>query len=850
MAYTISKSDLIGEDEEILNNYCVFDVVITEEETSGLFEGLPVGTYNGLKVSMRNVNAFLELSPPLLDPGISVEASAVLDRMVNLSTAEEEAIIEFVDGQVALGNWGMVDEVFCFALNATDSLTGFKEFTATVGASMTHDPGEGYIASSLSSYIDTGIAPKALADGSYNYNLTDAMASIYVHTPTFTVGSSTRTYMFGAGNTTTSAGQGCSMYYRSSTDDYSVYLNKIASSSSHTNTYQLNNVLTTTRDSSNNLDMWFNATESADTKSADLAPEHNVHVCGRNGDDGTHNNGTGLKGTYAMFAIGAGEGFDVDGWQSGIRQLMYAIGHRPSYYIDPDAGTNSFGSEASPFNMVTGSDLENMTGDQYGARLLFNKGTTLYDGIEWSSVRRFEMNSYGTGDMPILDGSKVVDTSGNWVSEGGGVYSNSTDFPDPPGDVGVWISDGTDYQMCHWRQSEAELTDATLHSYSNGYTKYYDEGTTTMYVRADDYDLVTDSSGYATTLRMNEETYVTHFTGAGTEDITVKNLQFQRGGSSNLKVVNLVKDYRVDNVVSMECGDRGDGNGHQCFAVSGTDINNKATNVHMSNIVAFGLWNANGNAIETKDVDGGVFEDWVVHDINNNVFEWWLTTTNCTFRRVQAWNCKQLVWAANAAGGLLHEGNLVENCTAVNFVNYKRQTGAGGVTIKIATGRNNTFRNNTFVGQRVAIIDETVVGDGVIEDNVYENNIIFMDAVAGSVSKPIMRLSSDLADANVENNVFYTADDDPADVYLEFADFANSLVNFQAFSLLTSSVAGDPLLADVNSGGGVAPDTQPQPDLTIGSGSAAEGVANANMPSVDVLNNPRSGTAAGAHDEA
>jgi hypothetical protein len=74
-----------------------------------------------------------------------------------------------------------MDEFYCFALNATDWLTGFVSHTATVigsDISRTANGAENVSQFSTESYINTGINLTLLSQ----YSLTSAMAGVYAHT--------------------------------------------------------------------------------------------------------------------------------------------------------------------------------------------------------------------------------------------------------------------------------------------------------------------------------------------------------------------------------------------------------------------------------------------------------------------------------------------------------------------------------------------------------------------------------------------------------------------------------------------------------------------------------------------
>jgi hypothetical protein len=110
--------------------------------------------------------------------GVSPEAQAVLDRMTALDQTESDAIVTFVDGCVTDGNWTLLDEFYCFALNSTDWLTGFKQFSATLTGTITRTANGASLSGAAGEHIATGCVMNALAQ----YQTADALIGLYMHT--------------------------------------------------------------------------------------------------------------------------------------------------------------------------------------------------------------------------------------------------------------------------------------------------------------------------------------------------------------------------------------------------------------------------------------------------------------------------------------------------------------------------------------------------------------------------------------------------------------------------------------------------------------------------------------------
>ncbi|GAG90012.1 unnamed protein product, partial [marine sediment metagenome] len=108
---------------------------------------------------------------------LGVFATPVLDRFSALTQTETDAITNFINQEVRDGNWGLYDEFFCFSLNATDALVGFKSKTATNVNAATHDI-NGFTFDGVDQYIDSNFNPTA--DG-VNYQLDNAFFGVFLN---------------------------------------------------------------------------------------------------------------------------------------------------------------------------------------------------------------------------------------------------------------------------------------------------------------------------------------------------------------------------------------------------------------------------------------------------------------------------------------------------------------------------------------------------------------------------------------------------------------------------------------------------------------------------------------------
>jgi hypothetical protein len=83
----------------------------------------------------------------------------VLDRMSALSQTEINAIEAFVDGLVATGDWDQIYDLWSFALNGSDYLTGWKAQNLTASGTPTHTPGTSIAFNAGSDYLRSAFTP-------------------------------------------------------------------------------------------------------------------------------------------------------------------------------------------------------------------------------------------------------------------------------------------------------------------------------------------------------------------------------------------------------------------------------------------------------------------------------------------------------------------------------------------------------------------------------------------------------------------------------------------------------------------------------------------------------------------
>ena len=196
-------------------------------------------------------------------PVATPEADAVVARMTNLSAAEETAVRNFVNGCVDDGNWAKLDEFFCFALNQTDALTGFKAFTATIP--ILGDPVFTLNGITLGTGVNNHIDTDVRLPLAPNYNLNDSEAGVYLHTqPAWGSGNND---LFGTQSGLTAPR--LRMRHRGDdTNDFAASINGTATVNSPLSVASMDNTLYTLKATASAAELYFNGVLQPDAVGA------------------------------------------------------------------------------------------------------------------------------------------------------------------------------------------------------------------------------------------------------------------------------------------------------------------------------------------------------------------------------------------------------------------------------------------------------------------------------------------------------------------------------------------------------------------------------------------------------
>ncbi len=130
---------------------------------NALPEGLPSNYSLGSPLSGP---LYIQGNESLIDETPTSEATEVLARMSALNSNEERAITLFVNALVSYGYWNKIDEFFCFALNSTDWLTGFKDKTGLNTDAVRTDSGAEF--NGTTAFINTQFNPSSYPVANFN----------------------------------------------------------------------------------------------------------------------------------------------------------------------------------------------------------------------------------------------------------------------------------------------------------------------------------------------------------------------------------------------------------------------------------------------------------------------------------------------------------------------------------------------------------------------------------------------------------------------------------------------------------------------------------------------------------
>jgi hypothetical protein len=202
-------------------------------------------------------------------------------RLPNLTAPEETAVRDFVNKIVARGEWDLIIEIFCFSLNQTDSLTGFKDYTSSLNTpgDWTHSV-DGWFCSGTTS-IETTIQPSVVYDTAFGF------AGVFIHSLNYT-----GTGNFDPFGTVDGASEVYCRHRGNDTNDWNIRFLTSGNITPRPSLAQANvalNMHTLSYESPDVHSYWLNGTrDTQENRAAGTIPATTIYINGRN-NGGTQN---------------------------------------------------------------------------------------------------------------------------------------------------------------------------------------------------------------------------------------------------------------------------------------------------------------------------------------------------------------------------------------------------------------------------------------------------------------------------------------------------------------------------------------------------------------------------------
>lgn len=375
----------------------------------------------------------------------STEAQAVIDNMSALSVAEKDAIADFVDTNHAVGNWDMLDDVWCFVLNSTDRLVRWKSGTS---ASLVNTPtfdDDGVTTNGTNNAVDLGFAP----DDGTQFADTDRQFSVFFRALTITAGKSP----FGSNN---GGGLRTGLHIQNTVPDFRIYGNYLTHLQ-ETFTSPMEDILvsgttladTTTgyREDGVEIDSLVTGTPPAQ------AQVENLHL-GCNNANGTLQNYAVL--TVPFIAVGANSGFDWTTWNTSVNTLLSDLAPAVAYTLACDSG--AFVHTGTAATLTKDSDkalvVDSGTFALAGTAATLSQGQTTWLVVQPTGLNYDANVAYPTSFHDAADNSHPVFISLHGTGQTTLAQGETVDAPTPLSeawaDLLVKDSDGEDWEMIIW----------------------------------------------------------------------------------------------------------------------------------------------------------------------------------------------------------------------------------------------------------------------------------------------------------------------------------------------------------------------------------------------------------------
>lgn len=410
------------------------------------------------------------------------------------------------------------------------------------------------------------------------------------------------------------------------------------------------------------------------------------------------------------------------------------------YYIDPSVnGNKGSGTAADPFKSF--SQLPTLSGNLNGTQIFIKRGTTIKEQLTLTGCSNFIVDSYGSGALPVLDGSDVVKSG--WTAEGSVYYLKSQTTAQS-----LFINGNRLIGV----KTKAELS-------ANANTSWFDAANSRIYINIGSLDPSTQL------IEMTVRSYAMRITGC--TNFNVRNLQFQRGRNSGLSIDGQVVQTSKGSLVE-RCIATYNGAFDATAGLAGDGIvwygTNKASK-GVSNIVRQCVSTYNVNVgYEFCFQDSLTLEDCFATR-NGQGIELWGHVTNSNIRRNKIYNTIPLGVSWGHGNGLWMPNSSVEAPNTGGHNNNKIYANVFATswqeTLDIEAG-SSEFSNNIFLDPtrsredfngRFMVVSKFAGADSVKVN--FRNNIFYQPPFQG-YPVSAFTIENSVSSATLDYNYYYS----------------------------------------------------------------------------------------------
>lgn len=276
-------------------------------------------------------------------------------------------------------------------------------------------------------------------------------------------------------------------------------------------------------------------------------------------------------------------------------------------YVRPGASLNGIGTLESPYNSF--AEANTLTGNQGGFTLFIRAGTVTRSALTIESASNFKVDSYGTGNYPMLKSLKVIRPV--WRNEGNSIYSMVSDT-----NRQIWFNG----LRCLGRE------DATISTLGNLESMFRDGR---LYVKR------TSGSPVGLTTEVNDSGLPYCLRLSGCSDVQVRHIHARAAWNNGILLDGCGDNILVEQCRADYCGNWGWEGGNDGIIVYGSDTT-PARNVIIRANECNKNWN---NAIEVWGLNSCIIENNIGRNNAKGIEYWGFCTGRSVARSNRFRNC-------------------------------------------------------------------------------------------------------------------------------------------------------------------------------------------------------------------